>query len=235
MATVTSPVSSALAVPVLAGRRWASLRRASTVLQQVSGECRPHDVRHGLTDPPCRVDGEDAPAIRQARCAIHGQPSPAWPWPVSRRMRPPQCQSCRRPFVSQQGLYAIHPALLDACFQSVWRASPIASRWWRPIGAAVGGAPSPCLCSVRTTAVRAGDQVELVGVRRIDVLDARHGVAGPCADTTEESVRCRERDKHNQVLNERLLTIRWLVTAKRWTLWRTGKWLLISDCALPAM
>ncbi|MEQ0574103.1 hypothetical protein ABLN97_03170, partial [Mycobacterium tuberculosis] len=60
VATVTSPGVVDFAVEALQEGVGHHLRRASAVLQQVSGECEPpaYDMASLLEAHPCRVDGE---------------------------------------------------------------------------------------------------------------------------------------------------------------------------------
>ncbi len=75
-------------------------------------------------------------------------------------------------------------------------------------------------------------KVELVGVEAdIDVLDA-HGTVLLAVCGLRIGTGVSERDKHNRVLNERLLTIEWHQRElPEMDPSGAGKWLLISDCA----
>ncbi|SGA34313.1 polyketide synthase Pks2 [Mycobacterium tuberculosis] len=134
---------------------------------------------------------------------------------------------------SQQGLYAIHPALLDACFQSVGAhpdSQSVGSGLLVPLGVRRVRAYAPVrtarYCYTRVT------KVELVGVEAdIDVLDA-HGTVLLAVCGLRIGTGVSERDKHNRVLNERLLTIEWHQRElPEMDPSGAGKWLLISDCA----
>lgn len=124
VATVTSPGVVDFAVEALQEGVGHHLRRASAVLQQVSGECEPpaYDMASLLEAHPCRVDGEDL----RRQFDKHGvQYGPAFTGLavayVAEDATATMLAEVALPgsIRSQQGLYAIHPALLDACFQSV--------------------------------------------------------------------------------------------------------------------
>ncbi|EFD11421.1 polyketide synthase Pks2, partial [Mycobacterium tuberculosis T46] len=131
------------------------------------------------------------------------------------------------------GPVRIHPALLDACFQSVGAhpdSQSVGSGLLVPLGVRRVRAYAPVrtarYCYTRVT------KVELVGVEAdIDVLDA-HGTVLLAVCGLRIGTGVSERDKHNRVLNERLLTIEWHQRElPEMDPSGAGKWLLISDCA----
>ncbi|CMC81540.1 polyketide synthase [Mycobacterium tuberculosis] len=238
VATVTSPGVVDFAVEALQEGVGHHLRRASAVLQQVSGECEPpaYDMASLLEAHPCRVDGEDL----RRQFDKHGvQYGPAFTGLavayVAEDATATMLAEVALPgsIRSQQGLYAIHPALLDACFQSVGAhpdSQSVGSGLLVPLGVRRVRAYAPVrtarYCYTRVT------KVELVGVEAdIDVLDA-HGTVLLAVCGLRIGTGVSERDKHNRVLNERLLTIEWHQRElPEMDPSGAGKWLLISDCA----
>ena len=135
------------------------------------------------------------------RCTpARGQPAPCWP-----RSRYP------RQIRSQQDAYGVHPALLDACFQSVAAhpevqalgedvlALPLGIRRLR----AYGAARSARYCYTRVT------KADTSGVEAdLDVLD-EHGAVLLAVQGLRLGTGASESGHDDRVLAKRLLTIEW--------------------------
>jgi phthioceranic/hydroxyphthioceranic acid synthase len=133
---------------------------------------------------------------------------------------------------SQQNSYGIHPALLDACFQSVGAhpdSQAIGSGLLVPLGVrrlrAYASARTAHYCYARVTkADVAGAEADL------DVLD-EHGTVLLAVRGLQIGTGTSEHGKRNRVLNERLLTVEWqLRQLPEPDKGGAGKWLLISTC-----
>ena len=139
---------------------------------------------------------------------------------------------------SQQGAYGVHPALLDACFQSVGasqvvvkalgegvRGLPLAVRRLR----AYGSARTAHYCYTRAT------KVDACGIESdIDVLD-QHGTVLLRVQGLRLGTGASGSGRDERVLAERLLTIEWRqreLPEEEYT--DAGSWLLISTAATPA-
>ena len=116
------------------------------------------------------------------------------------------------PIRSQQTAYGVHPALLDACFQSVAAHPGVqARRQWRPAVAA-GRPPAPRLrsCPQRPLLLHAGDRSRRG--RRSRPTSTCSTSTGrscwPCADC-RLGTGVSESGDRDRVLAERLLTIEW--------------------------
>ena len=136
---------------------------------------------------------------------------------------------------SQQGAYGVHPALLDACFQSVGASQVVVKALGEgvrglPLGVrrlrAYGSARNARYCYTRVT------KVDACGIEAdLDVLD-QHGtvllrVQGLRLGTGESGS-----GRNDRVLAERLLTIEWRqreLPEEEYT--DAGSWLLISTTA----
>ena len=138
------------------------------------------------------------------------------------------------PIRSQQNAYGVHPALLDACFQSV-AAHPDAQAaasggLLLPLGVrrlrAYAPARNARYCYTRVTSADGG-RVEA----DLDVLD-EHGTVLLAVRGLQIGTGASESGNRDRVLNERLLTIEWqqrtLPEADRAD---PGAWLLISTSA----
>ena len=115
------------------------------------------------------------------------------------------------PIRSQQGVYGVHPALLDACFQSVVAHPDIqeaaSGGLMVPLGVrrlrAYGRARNARYCYTRLTAVdAAGVEADL------DVLD-EHGTVLLTVHGLRLGTGAYENGGADRVLNERLLTVEW--------------------------
>ncbi len=107
VATVICSVSSTSAVEALQEGVGHHLRRASAVLQQVTGDATSCNDIPSLLESTCCVDGEICAGTLV-------RPSPAWPWPMSRRMRPPLAGRAARLDLFAAGPVRNPPGLLDA-------------------------------------------------------------------------------------------------------------------------
>ena len=135
------------------------------------------------------------------------------------------------PIRSQQGAYGVHPALLDACFQSVvahpdiQRAS--AGGMLLPLGVRRLRAYAPVrnaqYCHTRVT------RADATGVEAdLDVL-AKDGTVLLSVHGLRLGTGMSEEGRRNRVLNERLLTIEWQQRElPEETPAEAGQWLLIS-------
>ena len=198
-------------------------------------------ARHGRAaggPPGPRGRRRAAKAVRRAwhpvRSGVHGpgrrahrrreQPTPCWP-----RSR------CPRAIRSQQAAYGVHPALLDACFQSVAAHPEVQARRGGgcslPLGVrrlrAYGPTRNARYCYTRVTKV---DACRGRGRPRC-ARRARHGAADACTGC-RFGTGVSESGNSDRVLNERLLTIEWqqreLPEVERTD---AGAWLLVSTSA----
>ncbi|WP_155771554.1 SDR family NAD(P)-dependent oxidoreductase, partial [Mycobacterium asiaticum] len=131
---------------------------------------------------------------------------------------------------SQQGGYGIHPALLDACFQSVAAHPSLRDAanggLLLPLGVnrirSYGPARSARYCL--TTVAPAGSGVDA----DIDVLD-EHGTVLLAVRGLQMGTGSSPDDERNRVLSERLLAIEWQERElPEKTVTEPGNWLLIS-------
>ena len=132
---------------------------------------------------------------------------------------------------AQQGAYGVHPALLDACFQSVAAHPSVRERRrWRP-AAAAGCPPAARLrlgpharyCLTTVTAA-AGGAVEA----DLDILD-EHGTVLLAVRGLQMGTGASPSSERDRVLGERLLTIEWQQRElPEKTVTEPGTWLLIS-------
>ncbi|ORB86885.1 polyketide synthase [Mycobacterium kansasii] len=213
------------------------VRRASATLRAVSAEERPpaHDVAALLLTYPCRHDGGEVRkrfherGIRLGSAFAGLAAAHVAQQTVSAVLAEVALPSSIR---RQQGSYGVHPALLDACFQSV-AAHPAV----RQVGN--GGLLLPLgirrlrgYASTRnarycyTTVTACGTNVEA----DIDVMD-EHGAVLLVLRGLQMGTGLSESADRDRLLAERLLTIEWherqpagpdVVNAD------AGKWLLVS-------
>ncbi len=237
VATVTSPGVVDFAVEAFQEGVGHHLRRASAVLRQVPDDCEPpaHDMASLLEAHSCQVDGAD---LRQ-RFERHGvQYGPAFTGlataHVAEGAAPTMLAEVALPgsIRSQQSLYGIHPALLDACFQSVGAhpdSQSVGSGLLVPLGVrrvrAYASLRTAHYCYTRVT------KADVAGVEAdVDVLD-EHGTVLLAVHGLRIGTGVSERDKDNRVLNERLLTIEWHQRQlPEVDPAGGGKWLLVSAC-----
>ena len=228
------------------------VRRASAVLHALRGDAAQdetesseppaHDMDTLIANHPSRVDGAE---LRKAFGAVGIQYGPAFSGLtaalVATQTGPAEITTVLAEVAlpgairSQQSAYATHPALLDACFQSVILAPEVQK-------AGAGGLLLPMgvrrlrnyhstrnahFCLARVTSSRPGEcEADL------DVLDQSGTVL-----LTVEGLRlaggAAEHEQAQRLLNERLLTIEWepreLAAASES---EPGAWLLLSTCDL---
>jgi polyketide synthase 5 len=210
-------------------------RWASAVLHTVDADYRPpaHDVSALQSAHPIRIDGSQVRASFDGRgiqfgpaftglSAVHTGDESA-----STVLAEISLPSGIR---SNQGAFGIHPALLDACFQSV-AAHPGARHIGNgglllPLGVrqlrGYGPARDARYCYARVTATSTGLDADL------DLIDA-HGTVLLTARGLQMGTGTSESSNRERLLGESLLTIEWLPQALPASSdEQTGKWLLIN-------
>ena len=215
-------------------------RQASAVLHAAEDEQPPaYDISALLAAYPRREDGAE---VRKGLAQRGVQYGPAFTGLAAVRTGEHATGSVLAEVAlsgqvrSQQGAYGVHPALLDACFQSVG-ASPQVQTIGEdvlglPLGVrrlrSYGSARSAQYCYTRVT------KADTSGVEAdIDVLD-QHGAVL----LTVQGLRCgtgtSENAQKDRVLAERLLTVEWrqreLPDVEHTD---AGTWLLINTIATP--
>ena len=214
VASVTLPGVADFAVQTV--NDGAQIRRATAVLHAAEDDDQPpaYDIPALLAAYPCRLDGAEmrkqfdehglqyGPAFA-GLTAVHGADETVGTSLAEVRLP--------GPVRSQQGAYGVHPALLDACFQSV-AAHPDAQ---------VAGSAGLLLplrvrrirsyASARTarycfTRVTSADGAGLAA--DLDVLD-EHGTVLLAVQGLQLGIGASESANRDRVLNERLLTIDW--------------------------
>jgi mycolipanoate synthase len=221
------------------------VRRASAVLHAVTEGAEDaaeppqppaHDMDTLIANHPSRMDGAD---LRKAFDAVGIQYGPAFSGLTAALVADGEITSVLAEVAlpgairSQQSAYATHPALLDACFQSVILAPEVqkagAGGLLLPVGVRrlrnYHSTRNAHFCLARVTSSRPGEcEADL------DVLDQSGTVL-----LTVEGLRlaggAAEHEQAQRLLNERLLTIEWepreLAAA---TESEPGAWLLLSAC-----
>ncbi len=208
-------------------------RRAGAVLHAAGHEDQPaaHDMPALLAAHPCRIDRAQL-RVRFGNIGIHYGAAFTGLTAVHTAEGPPGTVLAEvalpAPIRSQQAAYGIHPALLDACFQSLG-VHPDVGGLLLPLGVrrlrAHQSTRNARYCLTRVT------KVDAAGIEAdLDVLDERGTVLltvqglqlGTGVSTSEQADR---------VLNKRLLTVEWQQQA----LPEVGHadpvtWLLISTC-----
>jgi polyketide synthase 5 len=200
------------------------MQRASAELHALDDEDRPPalDVAALLAAHPCRLEGADLRQQFDER-GVHLGPAftglaaahiaDAAVSTVLAEVGPPG--SIR----SQQAAYAVHPALLDACFQSLTAHPALDSA-----GSAVKGGPLLPLgvrrlraygptrdaryCYARVTKADGGWAAGVLAEADLDVLD-EHGTVLLAVRGLQLATEVSENGNRDRVLNERLLTIEW--------------------------
>jgi polyketide synthase 5 len=230
--SATAEVSGTFAFVVETNEDGRRVRRASAVLHKVDDEDRPaaEDIGRLLAAHPRRLEGADLRDAMELRgfqygpafaglAAIHAAEENGAT--VLAEIGLPSALRI------QQASYGVHPALLDACFQSVAAHPAVAKasldglllprgvRWLRAYGP-VGAAR---YCYARMTAATGG-----VVEADLDILD-KHGVVLLAVRGLHMSTG----GSPAAVMGERLLTVEWqkreLPEAGRA---ETGAWLLVS-------
>jgi acyl transferase domain-containing protein/acyl carrier protein len=214
VASVTSPDAVDFVVETFG--ETAQLRRATAVLHAVGDEDQPppYDMAALLTAHSCPLDG----AEMRKQFDEHGlQYGPAFAGlatvhsadktvgTVLAEVRLPG------PIRSQQNAYGVHPAFLDACFQSVAAHSDaqvaVGAGLLLPLGVrrirAYAPARTARYCYTRVTSAD-GAALEA----DLDVLD-EHGTVLLAVRGLQLGMGASESANRHRVLNERLLTIEW--------------------------
>jgi acyl transferase domain-containing protein/acyl carrier protein len=217
-------------------------RRAVAVLKAAASEQElpQHDVAALLAAHPSEVDGSE---LRQWFDSRGVQLGPAFAGLATARTAESEATTLLAEIALpgwvrlQQSGYGVHPALLDACFQSVL-AHPAAKDvgdggLLLPLGVErlrlCGPARNARFCLVRvTTADRTGIQADL------DVMDER-GTVLLVVRGLRMGSRAGERSERERVLAERLLTVNWQQKAlPELPDTNAGDWLLVApDTADP--
>ena len=223
----------------------ARTRRASAVLHPARDPARGDDaapvvdIAALLTLHPGRIEGSD---MRQLFAAVGIQYGPAFAGLVAVHTGTGVADSVlaevRLPSVmrSQQAAYHVHPALLDACFQSV-AAHPVAQAastgdLLLPLGVrrlrCYGHTKDARYCHTR---VAPGDGAAIEA--DLDILD-EHGTVLISVRGLQMGAGASDSGGADRILNERLLTIEWQQRAvPEATASEAGTWLIItaSDAA----
>ncbi len=215
------------------------VRRAVAVLHP-TGDSRPakHDIDALLAAHPCRLDGDPLRDWFDDRGVQFG---PAFTGLVAARVAEGAVSTVLgeigwpRAIRTQHTGYVIHPALLDACFQSVaahpaMRAAgngglllPLGVRRLRAYACAARKTRPARYCY--TTVTACGSNVEA----DIDVTD-EHGTVLLEVHGLLMGTGSSESADRNRLLGERLLSIEWQHRELPESVAVAGKWLLISTC-----
>jgi polyketide synthase 5 len=212
-------------------------RRASAVLHAAGHEDQPpaHDMRALRAAHPCRVDGAqlregfDKIGIQYGRAftgltAVHTAEA-AVSTVLAEVVLP-------APIRSQQAAYGIHPALLDACLQSLVVHPDVQCASGGGLALPLGlrrlrthhPTRNACYCLTRVTRV-AATRVEA----DLDVLDER-GTVLLTAQGLQLGTGVAESEQADRVLNKRLLAIEWQQQAPPESAYADpAAWLLISS------
>ncbi|MGO9693042.1 MAG: sulfolipid-1 biosynthesis phthioceranic/hydroxyphthioceranic acid synthase [Mycobacterium sp.] len=253
-ATVTAP--GVLEFTVDTHEEGEGVRRASAVLRAPKGatesQAEPqqpaaHDIDTLIANHPSRMDG---PELRKAFDAVGIQYGPAFSGlsatlvadgtnaHITTVLAEVALPGAIR---SQQSAYAAHPALLDACFQSVIVHPEVqkagAGGLLLPVGVRrlrnYHSTRNAHYCLARVTSSRPGEcEVDL------EVLD-QSGTVLLAVEGLRLAGGASEHEQAHRLLNERLLTIEWEHRElPEVTHGEPGSWLLLSACdvtdALPA-
>ncbi|WP_083064839.1 sulfolipid-1 biosynthesis phthioceranic/hydroxyphthioceranic acid synthase [Mycobacterium arosiense] len=214
------------------------LRRATAVLHAAAPEDPPppYDMAALLAAHSCRRDGTELRKLVDGHGLQYG---PAFAGLVAVHQTDEAAGAVLAevrlpgPIRSQLSAYGAHPALLDACFQSVaaHSAAHVAASagLLLPLGVrrvrAYGPARTACYCYTRVTGVDGALEADL------DVLD-EHGTILLAVQGLQLGAGASESTHRDRVLNERLLTVEW----KQRPLPEADHadcttWLLVSTCA----
>jgi mycolipanoate synthase len=222
------------------------VRRASAVLHVLEDAQQPpaRDMTALVADHPCRVDGAE---LRQVFDSLGIQYGPGFSGLAAALIDDGQEKAITTvlaevalpgPIRSQQAAYGIHPALLDACFQSVVVHPDVQNAGVGGLLLPVGVRRLRCYqptrnahhCFTRLTASRVGEcEADL------DVLD-QSGTVLMTVEGLRLAAGISQDEQADRMLNERLLTIEWehrelpdVSQAEE------GSWLLLStsDAASP--
>ncbi|BBX88745.1 polyketide synthase [Mycolicibacterium boenickei] len=210
-------------------------RHASAVLHTAAGEPPPsYDISALLVAHPCDEDGTDV----RDRVGQHGiQYGPAFTGLVTVRTGEAEARTVLadvalpRSIRSQQDAYGVHPALLDACFQSVEAHPDVQALGGDVLGLPLGvrrlriyrSARNAHYCYTRLT------KADTAGIEAdIDVLDAE-GTVLLSVQGLRLGTSASGNGHDDQVLSERLLTVEWRHRELPEVEYaEAGSWLLIS-------
>ncbi|GAB7141821.1 sulfolipid-1 biosynthesis phthioceranic/hydroxyphthioceranic acid synthase [Mycobacterium riyadhense] len=214
--TATADVPDALTFVVETNEDGAPARRASAVLQAADGEAQPapHDIEALRSLHPSRVQGGD---LRDALDLCGIQYGPAFTGlsvaHTAEETGTSVLAEIALPSVirTQQTNYGVHPALLDACFQSVAAHPSVAiaslGGLLLPLGVrelrAYGPVHTARYCYSRVTAATGG-AVEA----DLDLLD-KHGAVVLMVRGLEMGTGVSASGERARLLGERLLTVEW--------------------------
>lgn len=234
IATVASPGCADLVVETFAENK--RTRRATAVLQKAEDSEQPaaYDINALVLSHSCRLDGAEMREQFEQHGLNYG---PAFAGLIAVRTTDETVDTMLAeirlpgPIRSQHGAYGVHPALLDACFQSVAAHPhaqavgcaglllPVSVRRFRSFASA----RTARYCFTRVTRTDgAGLEADL------DLLD-EHGTVLLTVGGLRVGSSASESAIRDRVLNDRLLTIDWeqraLPEADHEA---TGTWLLVS-------
>ncbi|MBV9321528.1 MAG: SDR family NAD(P)-dependent oxidoreductase, partial [Mycobacterium sp.] len=237
VASVEAPGIAEFAVE--AEQQGENTRRATAVLHAVADAGQPPvlDVAALLAVHPHRLEGDDLRQWFDKRGVQYG---PAFTGLVAALTADGTVDtvlaevSLPGSIRSQQAAYGVHPALLDACFQSVAAHPAIqgagSGGLMLPLGVrrlrAYGSARNAHYCYARVT------KADTTGVEAdLEVMD-EHGTVVLTVSGLQIGTGVSERSSHERVLNERLLTVEWqqreLPEESQVV---GGNWLLVSTSA----
>lgn len=215
-------------------------RHATAVLHDAADEHPPaYDMSALLAAHPCDEDGAEV----RNRVGQHGiQYGPAFAGLVTVRTGEPKARTVLaevalpRSIRSQQDAYGVHPALLDACFQSVEAHPEVQALGGDVLGLPLGvrrlrsygSARNAHYCYTRlVTADTSGIEAD------IDVLDSE-GTILLSAQGLRLGTNASGSGHDDQVLSERLLTVEWRQRELPEVEYPdAGSWLLISASDSP--
>jgi polyketide synthase 5 len=236
VATVASP--GVVNFMVETDRDGERVRRAAAVLHALDDEAQSpaHDMAALLAAHPHRIEGAEMRAWFDDRGIQYG---PAFTGLTATCTGEEAVSTVLaevalpRSIRSQQDAYGVHPALLDACFQSVAVHPDVqnaaAGGLLLPLGVrrmrTHDGTRNARYCYTRVTKADAG------GVEAdLDLLD-EHGTALLTVSGLRLGTGMSEAGDRDRVLGERLLTIEWQQrTLPEATESDPGTWLLVSTC-----
>ncbi|VEG38859.1 phthioceranic/hydroxyphthioceranic acid synthase [Mycolicibacterium flavescens] len=208
-------------------------RQATAILQAAELEQPPaHDASALLAAHPHREDG-DAVRARMDQRGVQYGPAFAGLGAVHTGESATMLAEVALPrqIRSQQGAYGVHPALLDACFQSVEAHPDVQALGEGMLGLPLGirrlrsytAARDAHYCLTRVT------RVDVSGVEAdIDVLD-EHGTIMISVEGLQLGTGADEKGNKARILADRLLTIEWQPrTLPEVEYAEAGNWLLVS-------
>ncbi|ORV41575.1 polyketide synthase [Mycobacterium conspicuum] len=199
-------------------------QRAGAELRAVSDDDRPPalDVAALLAAHPCRVEGAD---LRQQLDERGVHLGPAFTGLTAAHLAEGPDGTVNSVLAevvspgsirSQQAAYTVHPALLDACFQSLSAHPALAATAKRgtllPIGVrrlrAYGPTRNARYCHARVTLAQDPDGTAAMAQADLDVCD-EHGTVLLAMRGLRLATALSEKESRDRVLNERLLSIEW--------------------------